>query len=247
MSLGDPAEVWQKEFCESDPRYQSGLEYGEAPGSSVRVAVVEDGYTPCFEATPRRYSLTRARYTAYLSGVFSVIRNLRMIGAMLCLVAMSGLTGCVHLPPPASAAEINLLRSALIALHSDIQEEDASRLATAAYDYPRQLAGEYRLVRPPLFHNLLINVGLKKRGLCYQWAEDMVAQLQTLHLDSLEFYWGTARPGTLREHNTIIVTGRGQPFVEGIVLDPWRRSGQLVWISVVADTYVWQEGELFVQ
>lgn len=170
----------------------------------------------------------------------------RIIQMVMALVAVTSLTGCVHLPPPASAAQINSLRLALVSLHSGIQAEEAGRIATVAYDHPRELAREYRLVRPPLFHNLLINLRLKNRGLCYQWAEDMVTKLQTLKLDSLELHWGTAGAGKFFEHNTVVVTGRGQPFAEGIVLDPWRRSGELVWVTVVADSYVWQEGELFV-
>jgi hypothetical protein len=164
---------------------------------------------------------------------------------VLVLVAVTSLTGCVHLPPPASAGRINNLHLALTSLHPGISDAEAERVATVAYDYPRQLAGEYRLVRPPLLHNLLINLRLKKRGLCYHWAEDMVTQLQTLKLESIELHWGTAGAGKLREHNTVVVTGPGQPFPEGLVLDPWRRSGELVWLPVAADSYAWQEGELF--
>jgi hypothetical protein len=73
----------------------------------------------------------------------------------------------------------------------------------------------------------------------------MVAKLQTLQLNSVELHWGMANAGKLLEHNTVVVTGRGQPFAEGIVLDPWRRSGALVWVPVATDTYAWHEAELF--
>jgi len=189
--------------------------------------------------------LTRARPTAYLSDVFAGLRNLRIPATVLALVAVTGLTGCVHLPPPASAAQINNLRLALTSLHPDIRDAEAGQVATVAYDYPRQLAAEYRLVRPPLLHNLLINLRFKKRGLCYQWAEDMVTKLQTLKLETVELHWGMAGAGKRSEHNTVVVTGPGQPFAEGLVLDPWRRSGELVWRPVAADSYAWQEGELF--
>jgi hypothetical protein len=165
----------------------------------------------------------------------------------MLLLFVCFLTGCVHVPPAAGDSQITALRRALTSLHPDVQDTEAGRLATVAYGYPRQLARDYRLVRPPLFHNLLINLRLKKRGLCYQWAEDMVAQLQTLRLESVELHWGSAAAGKLREHNTVVVTGPGQPFADGIVLDPWRRSGELVWVFVAADSYVWQEGELFAQ
>ncbi len=183
--------------------------------------------------------MTREQRAAYLITV--------RIHCQMLLLFICSLTGCIHVPPPASDCQITALRRALTSLHPYVQEAEAASLAATAYGYPRELAREYRLVRPPLFHNLLINVGLKERGLCYQWSEDMVTQLQTLQLESLELRWGSAGAGKLREHNTVVVTGRNQPFAEGIVLDPWRRSGELVWVFVAADSYVWQEGELFPQ
>jgi len=168
----------------------------------------------------------------------------RLIRTALALVAGVSLTSCVHLPPPASPAEIQALSAALTSLQPDVRAAEATDVAALAYDYPCQLAAEYRLVRPPLLHNLLINLGLKKRGLCYQWTEDLLAKLQSLPLDSLELHWGVSHWGTIREHNTVVVTARHQPFLAGIVLDPWRRSGVLVWRRVSADSYPWQEGEL---
>lgn len=162
-----------------------------------------------------------------------------------CLLGISlGLVGCVHLPPTATPAEIAGLQVALTALHPQVQNNEAAQVATLAYDYPRQLASDYRLVRPPLFHNLLINLRLKKRGLCYQWAEDLAAKLQTLSLESLELHWGVAHEGSFREHNTVVITAWDQPFTNGIVLDPWRCSGTLVWTAVTNDTYTWAEGIL---
>lgn len=160
------------------------------------------------------------------------------IGIVTCV------TGCLHLPEPATPAQINALQSALVSLHPRVQTIEAAQVATLACDYPRQLAAEYRLVRPPLFHNLLINLGFKRRGLCYQWAEDLTAKLELLHLESLELHWGVAHAGTFREHNTVVITAWNQPFATGIVLDPWRESGKLVWASVTNDTYIWVEGEL---
>jgi hypothetical protein len=94
---------------------------------------------------------------------------------------------------------------------------------------------------PPLFHNFLVNIGLKERGLCYHWAEDLLTRLEALRLATLEFRWGNARAGTLREHNTVVVTAQDQPFDQGIVLDAWRHSGRLHWTHVNADRYPWKE------
>ncbi len=162
-----------------------------------------------------------------------------LVGSLLV-----SLTGCVHVPPPATEAQIKSLQNALVGLSPGVAEEDAAKVAVLAYDYPRELARQYRLVRPPLWHNLLINVRLKKRGLCYHWAEDLAAKLQAAAPGSLELRWGVARAGSFREHNTVVVTAPDQPFNTGILLDPWRRSGELVWGSITNDVYPWCEGVL---
>lgn len=95
--------------------------------------------------------------------------------------------------------------------------------------------------RLPLFHNLLVNLGFKQRGLCYHFVEDLLVELQSLPLTSLALHWGVARPGTWREHNSIVVTAREQPFEEGMVLDAWRKPGKLFWTRVRSDRYPWEE------
>ena len=172
--------------------------------------------------------------------------GLRASGAspvLLMLLMATSQTGCVRLPEAASDSDVRALRVALASLSPRVSDREAGQVAWCAYDYPRVLAAEYRVVRPAALHNCLINTGFKKRGLCYQWTGDLLAQLQTLDLESLELRWGAARAQTVREHNSVVVTAVGQPFEEGIVLDPWRRSGRLVWAPVSADKYPWVENQ----
>lgn len=161
---------------------------------------------------------------------------------LLVVLLLVSVTGCLHVPPPATEVQIKSLQTALVGLSPGVAEEDAASVAALAYDYPRELAQQYRLVRPPLWHNLLINLRLKQRGLCYHWAEDLAAKLQAAAPGSLELRWGVARAGSFREHNTVVVTAPDQPFNTGILLDPWRRSGELVWGSITNDIYPWCEG-----
>lgn len=154
------------------------------------------------------------------------------------------LAGCVHARQPAKPADVRALQQALVALAPSVRADEAERVATVAYDQSRLLAEKYRVVWPPLLHNYLVNSRYRDRGLCYDWAEDLLIPLQRLNLRSLHLRWGMARAGTSREHNSIVVTARNQPFARGIVLDPWRRSGRLVWRPVATDRYPWVEGEL---
>jgi len=153
------------------------------------------------------------------------------------------LTGCAH-SAGARREAAQSLPDRLAALAPTVSRDEAQRTAVCAYDSAQQLARDYRVVGPALFHNFLINLGLKKRGLCYHWAEDLVVRLQALQLATLDLHWGIARAGTLREHNSVVVTAKGQPFQQGIVLDAWRHSGRLHWAPVTSDRYPWQEGEL---
>ncbi len=176
--------------------------------------------------------------------MFKELRLFRSLRVLVGLLAVAALTGCAHVPRVAKASEVGGLSQALTSLDSSVNEKEAARVAECAYGYSRTLAQRYRVVRPAILQNVLVNTGFKERGLCYQWAEDLLVQLQTLRLASMELRWGIARADTVREHNSLVVTARGQPFEQGIVLDPWRRCGNLVWSEVLTDRYPWVEGEL---
>lgn len=179
--------------------------------------------------------------------MFIAVRSIRSSLWLLVLGLIA--TGCAHSPSHSGqkmvAGEGAVgLEEHLAALSFTVRRDEARLVATNAYELSRKLAGEYRAVRPAILHNCLVNSGLKKRGLCYHWAEDLLAQLEAFRLSTLEVRWGIARAGTVREHNALVVTARGQPFEDGIVLDGWRRSGRLTWLPVKADHYPWLEGEL---
>ena len=95
------------------------------------------------------------------------------------------------------------------------------------------------MVRPAIFHNVLVNLGLRKRGLCFQWADDLSAKLESLELRTLQVRRGAARLETRREHSSVVLTAPGQAFDRGIVLDAWRHSGRLYWGPVQEDKYPW--------
>jgi hypothetical protein len=138
--------------------------------------------------------------------------------------------------------KVELLRDELAGLNQQADLLEAGQVAQTAVTYSDQLAEEYQLVRPAVLHNVLIRVGLKDRGLCYHWTEDLLKQLQSLHLRTYQLHWGVAHRGSeLREHNSVVITARGQAFEKGLVLDPWRNSGDLYWALIKTDRYPWQE------
>jgi hypothetical protein len=86
-----------------------------------------------------------------------------------------------------------------------------------------------------------VHVGIHKRGFCFQFAEDLLLDLDSLKVTSLELHWGEARPGRFSEHNCVVVTAKGQPFRDGILLENWRLCGHLFWSTVAVDHFPWVE------
>jgi hypothetical protein len=138
------------------------------------------------------------------------------------------------------ALKVSSLQNHLKELGKDTDPAEADRAADAAVRYSLRLAEDYRVMPPAWWHNLLIHMGVRDRGLCYQWTEDLMKRLQGLNLKTYELHWGVAHKGSeLREHNSVVITALKQPFEEGLVLDPWRHSGDLYWAAVRRDSYPW--------
>jgi hypothetical protein len=144
--------------------------------------------------------------------------------------------------PLVNREEIAALQNDLAALNGRTNPVEARQVAETAIRYSAFLADEYDLIRPAVFHNVLVRIGLKDRGLCHHWTADLMKQLELLELQSYHLYWGVAHRGSeLREHNSVVVAARGHNIEKGIVLDPWRNSGDLYWVPVKDDRYPWQE------
>lgn len=168
-----------------------------------------------------------------------------MILRALILLAFFGLTACVSPSGDVSRAPIDPvaeLTAALLAMGADVDPAEASRAAKLAYDYTAQLRHEYQITDPPLIHNAKVNAGLKPRGLCWHWAEDMQRRLQAEGFQTLAIHRAIANHDNLRiDHSTAILSAKGDTMFDGMVLDPWRKGGVLTWVPVLSDTrYDWR-------
>jgi hypothetical protein len=108
-------------------------------------------------------------------------------------------------------------------------------MAVTAVEESAKLSKSYKPARLPWFNNWLVNRGLRERGLCYQWRNDLFPPLFQLKSKTLDLHLATSRRGTPFEHNGIVVAANGQPFDQGIILDPWRKGGRLWWGSLDQD------------
>ena len=179
-------------------------------------------------------------------------RSSKTLDCRVSLVVLFVLVGCVsgnqvgggslaNEKTEAHRQKVESLQADLATLNQQADQQEARQVAEIAVTYSNQLAEEYQLVQPAVLHNVLIRLGLKDRGLCYHWTEDLLKRLQSLDLRSYQLHWGVAHRGSdLREHNSVVITAWGQTFEKGMVLDPWRNSGDLFWALIEIDRYPWQ-------
>ena len=131
---------------------------------------------------------------------------------------------------------ISDLTNALIALSPrSVDPREAALLSETAHQTSRQCAREYGVTGDPAIHNYLINIGLKKKGICADYTRDIGARLKEFHFKTLVLHWGAAYAKESDENNGLVVTARNQPFLDGIVLDGWRKAGRLFWCPVRSD------------
>lgn len=156
------------------------------------------------------------------------------IGLSLLLLA-----GCATSGQPGTSPQV--LAERLRGLSPVVDQREATLAAETACTYSLELARQYRVVPPAIWHNVLVNVGIRQRGLCFQWADDLSARLESLHLRTLKVRRGVARLETRREHSSVVLAAPGQAFHQGIILDAWRHSGRLYWSGVKEDKYPWIE------
>src|SRR6266568_9214368 len=142
--------------------------------------------------------------------------------------------------PGKDVAKAEELADQLASLSRRVDPNEGTLVAQCAFSTVARLRQEYRMFGTPISNNFLIYHGLRKRGYCYQWSEDLLLALDKLKLTSLELHWGEYDPGTWRENNCIVVTAKGQPFKQGIMLECWRHLGHLYFGPVASDweTYV---------
>jgi len=167
----------------------------------------------------------------------------------VALAAFAACASVVHArgrvePAFATSADDPVLRSAIMALSPTIRPDEAQRVARCAYNTGRDLKREWRVVWPPGLQNFLVHSGARKGGLCFQFAGELLLRLDALKLETLELHWAESFINTMSEHNVIVVTAKGQPFQQGILLDNWRYGGRLCWGPVGGDPhYQWRENE----
>jgi len=153
-------------------------------------------------------------------------------------------TGCSvkQLTIEEKSIKVERLKMLIENLSPSINSKEALDLARGSIYYSLELSQKYEAVSSPWWQNTLVNMGIKKRGLCYEWTEDLLRYLVNKRYKSLEIHTVGANIGHLNEHNALTVTAIGDSIQRGILLDAWRGSGNLFFIKILDDKkYEWSE------
>jgi len=138
--------------------------------------------------------------------------------------------------------EVKELQGLMVALAPQVREEEAFDLAQRSIYYSLKLSKQYHAISAPWIQNTLVNLGLKERGLCYEWAEDLLRYLVQKKYETLELHAISANVGYLNEHNALAVSAKGKGIEKSIVLDAWRHAGHLYFKKIDEDKkYDWRE------
>ncbi len=133
------------------------------------------------------------------------------------------------------------LYSMVISLSEKIDKEEAKKFSQEVIFFSKKLAFEYEIQTPALIHNTLINLGLKQRGLCYHYANDLLSFLKSKNYKSLDFKKVIAKKGEYFEHTALILTRDDIKFEDAIIFDAWRDSGELFFSRIKDDDrYKWE-------
>ena len=153
--------------------------------------------------------------------------NIRLFCSLLLTLIPAS---CVNPGTPAERQEkAGKLSHDLQQLSPKVNAHEADLLAVTAVEESARLSRDFKPLVHPWMNNGLVNTGLRKRGLCYQWRDDLFPHLHRLNLKTLELHLTSSKRESWQEHHGIIVTAKGQPFEDGLVIDPWRHGGRLWW------------------
>ena len=128
--------------------------------------------------------------------------------ALVMIVTACGTKG----PLLGSETEIAALAARIQRLSPEVDPAEATRAARMSYTATHHWRLPIRSPTP-LIHNAKVNAGQRPRGLCYHWAEDMEARLDSAGFKTLETARAIANADNpiLIDHSTTIIVPRARP------------------------------------
>jgi len=152
---------------------------------------------------------------------------------------------CTKPSPNISTNTVEELSKLLRSLNNSIPPAEAELLSREIFKESAKLTKKFKPVSEPHFNNFLINVGVKDKGLCYQWSDALYIYFSGKNYHDFEFHLLVANKGEyFYEHNTLVVVAKGEKVMDGVIIDPWRKPGKLYFSKVSEDReYKWKHRE----
>jgi hypothetical protein len=163
---------------------------------------------------------------------------------LLAILATLTISGCAY-KPTVEPGNVDALAQEIMLLGPDIDPDEAKRAAEISIYHSLKLAQDYNITDLPIIHNEKVHQGLRERGLCNHWAEDLSKRLNEENFQTLSIQRAISPPTAFRIiHHTAVISKPGDTIYDGIVIDPWRYGGTLFWSPTRADErYNWRPRE----
>jgi hypothetical protein len=121
----------------------------------------------------------------------------------------------------------------------EVPLDERRRFAADAVAFAHRLEQRFKRESSPYVHNFLVNVGIKRKGLCWHYADALYMHLKGkyahLHVHSVGAHIGDF----WREHNAVAVTGSDDNLSRAVIIDAWRKPGVLISLPIERDEYRW--------
>jgi hypothetical protein len=150
--------------------------------------------------------------------------------------------GCTVNTPSLPNTEIIQLATLLQRSSPLSTYSESLKLSQDIFTQIKVLNKVFQRTTSPKYHNFLITLGLKKKGLCYHWSDALYHHFKTQKsYPSFTFHLMVSNKGSYwKEHNTLVIVPIDQAIEEGVIIDPWRDTHQLYFSKVKDDTdYHW--------
>lgn len=132
-----------------------------------------------------------------------------------------------------------ILTSKIMILDSQISKTDAKRISAHILKVSKDIKDEFNPIRYPWVNNTLVNLGFKKKGLCWHWSDELYSRLIG-KIEPLKIQRVGANIGRLSEHNAVILSSIDSDINSSILIDLWRLGGNPLIMSVKDDeSYLW--------
>lgn len=151
----------------------------------------------------------------------------------------------VDTPQQSAQRKQRIAKQLLQEIPPGISAQEAQKISSILVDSSERLAHNYKLVAPSWYHNILVNKKLKPRGLCYQHADDLLRELKKYQFSTLYIVQGVRCRNNWQgwrrclEHHCLVIIPKGHPFSDGMVVDSWKDSGNLLAHPVRGADHVW--------